>query len=133
MQTYLEDSPRIILIVGDTTVAHSSLGHNGRIEPIVGVRTVRCVVAVVSLAAGNELADCGIPPVLLLDLAVSAAPYEQEGSTSNCCSEDDKAHYDACCNCSLVSRRVASGRVCWPGSDYNGLVVAYQGQQSIQE
>lgn len=100
---YLEDSPRIILIVSDAAVAHSSLGHDGRIEPIVGVGTVRRVVAVVSLAAGNELADCGIPSVLLLDLAVSTAPYEQEGSTCNCCSEGDKAHYDACCNCSLIS------------------------------
>lgn len=115
---YLEDSPRVILVVGDAAVAHSPLSHDAGVEAGIGERRA---VAGMALAACNELIDCSIPPVLLLDLAVSAASHKQEEASTGSPSEDYEADDDACGNGGLVGRCFGLARLRGGLSDNDSL------------
>lgn len=54
------------------------------------------------LAACNKLTDCGIPPVLLLDLGVLATSYIEEGPSTYKGGDGNNTNNDACSNGTLV-------------------------------
>lgn len=105
-RAYLEDSPRVILVIGDAAIAHPPLSHDRRVE--AGVREGP-VAAAMGLASSNELADGGIPPVLFLDLADLAASHVQVGATSCKGNKGEEANDYTCGDGGLI-RRVGHGR-----------------------
>jgi hypothetical protein len=66
-QTYLEDPPRIVLVVCNASVTHPPLSHHGWIETCIGGWR---------LATTNKLTNGCISSVLFFHLAVSAAAHE---------------------------------------------------------
>lgn len=84
--TYLQDSPRVILVVSNAAVAHSPLGHDRRVETVIGERTW---TSMVGFATSDKFAHCSIPPVLLLNETVLASSHVQVDATTREGSEGD--------------------------------------------
>lgn len=95
-KTCLQDSPREILVVGDTAVALTSLGHVLAIKPGIwhGARGH-------GLSGGNEIVDGGIAAVLILNFLLPLQ-FEEEDQSANNGENAENTENDACGNASFV-------------------------------
>lgn len=72
----LEDSPRIVLIVCNAAITHSSLSHDSWVQTHIGEGTSTTATRV--LASTDEAADSGLSSVFLLDRTAFTIAHEQE-------------------------------------------------------
>lgn len=76
--TYAKNPPRVVLVIGDTAVGHSSLGHD-RVESGVSDG------APTAVSPSYERVDGSIPAVLFLNrlvpLATHVEPHATDGSS----------------------------------------------------
>ena len=96
--TYLEDPPRVVLVVCDAAIAHPPLSHDGIKAGIVERGST---TAIRWLTTSNEIADSCVPLVLLLNLASLLVADDEEDAPGNCCSGNDTDN-DACGDASLA-------------------------------
>ena len=96
---YLEDSPRVVLVIGNAAVAHPSLSHDGGVETYVGesgaARTAAWVLSTCELAYG------GISSILLFDLASLLVSDEKEYASCYGCNSNEPNN-NTCSDSSLA-------------------------------
>lgn len=100
---YLQDPPRVILIVCNAPVAHPPLGNDGRIQSAVRARTSRAAW----LASIDESADSGLSLVLFLNLMTAFCSQVKPDSTCNSCNSNDTDN-DACGDAGCTGSRGAT-------------------------
>ena len=84
---YSKDLPRIIFVIGDAAVADPPLRHDrveARIADGISTAAARWLAT-----AGEEIADGGVPAVLLLELLVASAAHVEEYAAQNTGNGDD--------------------------------------------
>lgn len=122
--TYSKDPAGVIFVVCNAAVAHSALCHD-RVETLV--REGEAAAAGWRLATRNEGVDGSVSPVFLLNLGVSPAAVEEEGTTTNS-TQNNETDDNANCNAYCV-RLVA--RVCVIGCCSGGrsLITSVQSRK----
>ena|SRR2546421_338639 len=93
---YLEDPPRVVLIIHNATIAHTSL-HNRRVKARVCVRRR---ASTSRLTGSDEAADGSVALVFFFDLAPALLPDKVEYTTGNRAKHndaDDNTRCNACC------------------------------------
>lgn len=98
MTTNLQDAPRVVLIIGNTAIAHSSLSHDRCIQTSIGKRSTTTARW---LSCTNEATDGSISSMLLLDFTSLASSKEEVCTSGNSESSDDTDN-DACGDASLA-------------------------------